>query len=229
MIKGLLLDNSTKEREERINKELKEARPAIITSCSDGILMVTLNNLRKPKIKQVSGPIAFVGIGIWGNFNKLWTFACASLTRHRFIDASERDFSIFDKIIEALCQEIRHKFQDLYSTDYYQCELVFAYLGNDQSQDKLCLIDCAGIENSSSTYFSIPSGTGLVQPKLGKLNETMTMREALIIAVDILNNENGTSALEVAILSRDILLEGETEGAYHKLTPEEIKSWLSQG
>lgn len=227
----LMVDGSIKERENKIKNDLKkQARSAIIVSCSDGILIATTNNLRKPKIKQVSGPTAFVGVGIWSDFNRLWEFACASLTRHRFIDASERDFSIFDKIIEALCREIRQKFCNLYLADYYQCELVFAFLGKDKSHDKLYLIDCIG-EEYSPTSFMMPSATGIMHPKLNALSGSATMEEALSVAADILKEEqqknNDNAALEVATLSRKILLEGRLEDAYHKLTPEEVQNWLS--
>jgi len=229
MIK-LMVDGSTQERENKIKNDLKQARPAIVVSCSDGILIATLNNLKKPKIKQVSGPTAFIGVGIWSDFNRLWEFACASLTRHRFIDASDRDFSMFDKIIEALCREIRQKFCNLYLADYYQCELIFAFLGEDKSHDKLYLIDCVGIEEYSSTFFMTPSVTGIIHPKLNALLGSATMKEALSVAADILKEEqqktNAGAIMEIAVLSRKILLEGRLEDTYHKLTPEEIQRWL---
>ena len=231
MIK-LMVDSSIQERENKIKHELKDARPAIIVSCSDGILMATTNNLRKPKIKQVSGPIAFVGVGIWGDFNRFWEFACASLTTYRFVSASERDFSIFDKIVEALCREIRQKFCNLYLADYYQCELVFAFLGENKSQDKLYLIDCIGIEEFSSSFFMTPSNTGVIRPKLNVLAESATMKEALPVVADILKEEqqksNISATLEVATISRKILLEGRLEDAYHKLTSEEIENLLTR-
>ena len=228
----LMVDDSIQERENKLKKELnKQARPAIVASCSDGIVIATLNNLKRPKIKQVSGPIAFVGVGIWSDFNRLWEFACASLTRHRFVDASERDFAIFDKITEALCREIRQKFCNLYLADYYQCELVFAFLGEEKSKDRLHLIDCVGIEDYNSSFFIIPSGTGVIQPKLGILAESATMKEAFKVAVEVLKEEqqklNSGTVLEVATLSRKVLLEGRLEDAYHKLTQEEIENWLT--
>lgn len=233
MIK-LLIDDSIQERENKLIKELNErAQPAIVTSCSDGILIVTFNNLKRPKIKQVSGPIAFVGVGIWSDFNKLWEFASASITRHRFVDASERDFTIFDKIIEATCREIRQKFYDLYLADYYQCELVFAFLGEEKSKDRLCMINCVGIENYNSSFFIIPSATEIIQPGFNSFAESATMEESFKIAVKVLNKvyqkTNANVTLEAATLTRKIMLDGRLEDAYHKLRQEELDNWLTRG
>ncbi|MBI2062917.1 MAG: hypothetical protein HYT61_01600 [Candidatus Yanofskybacteria bacterium] len=224
-----MVENSVEERENKIKKELERARPAIVVSCSDGILLATLNNLRKPKIKQVSGPTAFIGVGIWSDFNKLWEFASASLIAHRFVNASERDFTILDKIIETLCREIRQKFCNLYSADYYQCELILAFLGEDKSNDRFYSIDCAGIEGSSSSFFMIPTVNAVTPPGLSVLNNSTTMQAALRTVADVMEEELRANhgALEVSVLSRDVLLGGKPEETYHKLTSEEIQNWLS--
>ncbi len=226
MIK-LLIDDSIQEREKKLDNSLKEAGPAIVASCSDGILLATYNNLRRPKIKQVSGPIAFVGTGIWADFSRLRDFASATLTKYRFVDASERDFTVFDKIVSLISLEINQKFVDLYSAGYYKCELVFSFLGEDRSHDRLYLIDRTGLERSDAMNFTIPTAR-VTYPELNVHDGSATMRETFRSIVGILqegqNPNRGT--LEVGTLSRDVLVKGNLEKTYKKLSAEEIRNWL---
>lgn len=206
-------------------KDLKKgARQAWAVSCEDGILIATINNPSMPfKIRKIlSGSIAFVGVGDPNDFRRLYRPASASLEMGR-VARSEDDQIMFEQAVDMLSTEIYQKLRDLFSADYYVCEIILVRLSRDKNEDKIYRIDFKGLPKSSCSWVFIPSITQEKQLSGGRIT---TMREVFRDQlVPKLQEQWSEGAIyEVVALSRKSLESGKE--IYHRLSQEEIQNWL---
>jgi len=222
-------------RENEIKSELTEkATPVYIVSCRDGILLATASTkLKGRKISRVLDRAVFAGVGSVADCRALYEPANSYAKIQAHVERSQGDvFFVVNDIVRSLSSQISHRFKDLFSSHYFQCEISLVVLGREQQDDEIWCIDCSGDDILADGWAKLPMNqTEDEEGDNGELSSDVSSMDMRTVFRDLLAGKlkkycKNRTSIEAVVLERVMANKKDFKKVYHRLSQEEISDWL---
>jgi proteasome alpha subunit len=201
-----------RDRSEYARKGIARGRSVVVTTYTDGVLLVTENaSSALHKISEIYDRIAFAGVGKYNEFENL------RVAGIRLADLRGYSYDRRDVTARALANAYAQTLGSIFTEQQkpYEVELCLAEVGESPADDQLYRLSYDGtIVDETATAFLVMGGQAdsLTTEMRGSFRAGLPLREALTVAVEALASVWGVdgatrslpaSQLEVAVLDRN--------------------------
>lgn len=196
-----------KDKADFARKGIARGRSVIVLQYDGGIVFVAENPSRAlHKISEIYDRIGFAAVGKYNEFENL-RVAGVRLADMRGYAYDRRDVSC-RSLANAYAQSLGTIFTDMPKP--YEVEIVVAEVGESSADDQVYRLTFDGSVADEHGYVAMGGSAETISAALqDRWREAMTLQEALLLAVDLLNLHGGegervlaATELEVAVLDR---------------------------